>query len=645
MTSHESRHLGVAGVFAAGISIASILVIDPGGLSPFGPAKWAAVSCLVLALFATVVFDLRQRRLRYQPSLLLALWGAFILVAGISAMFGLDPLYTWLGTPERHLGVLAWVLCAAAFVAGGLLNHREVHRVAHVSAVVAGIVGMWAVAEALGWEPISLSGAGVRPTATMGSSAYLGAALALLCFAASGFAIARRSWAYGSLAGLAWIALVLTGARAAWFGAAVALVVLAAARWVELKRVQPRRLAGFVGMGLIGLVTLALISGAAGRAPDLLFDQKGGAQGRLDEWKVAIRVIAAHPILGVGPEGYRIDFGKHVGEDYEQEHGRASLPDRAHSAPLDVAATTGVLGMGLYLGLLAAALKRVWNALRSRDLWRVGTAAGLIAYFAQSVFLFPIAELDPFAWLLVGVVISFGGSNSGPEKSGPDERGVSLNSRAFQPFVTSAVGAFAAIAAVVALAAGALDVVADRNARAMLEGNASGGSASDLRPDVIRYYLADVRVFERSGMVNQALVSIEKALDRSPLDPIVRGEQARLLLSRAQATKTDEHIAAARRALESMVKDDPLNAQVLLRVGVIRALDGDAKAEDAWLKAEHLAPKSPAASLNLAALYEQEGNMADARQAAERALKRDPGNQVAKEIIRRLSRTSLEPTP
>lgn len=644
MISTESRHLGVAGVLAgvlaAGIPIASILVIDPGGLSPFGPAKWAAVSSLVLALFATVVFDFRQRRLRYKPSLLLALWGAFILVAGISAMFGLDPLYAWLGTPERHLGVLAWVLCAAAFVAGGLLNHREVHRVAHVSVVVAGIVGMWAVAEALGWEPISLSGAGVRPTATMGSSAYLGAALALLCFASSGFAFARRSWAYGSLAGLAWIALVLTGARAAWFGAVVALVVLAAARWVELKRVQPRRLAGFVGLGLIGLVTLALVSGVAGRAPDLLFDQKGGAQGRLDEWKVAIRVIAAHPVLGVGPEGYRIDFGKHVGEDYEREHGRASLPDRAHSAPLDVGSTTGVLGMGLYLALLAAALKHVWNALRSRDLWRVGTAAGLIAYFAQSVFLFPIAELEPFAWLLVGVVISFGGS-----KPGPDERDISLNNRSFQTFATSTVGAFAAIAAVVALVAGVLDVVADRNARAMLEGNASGGSASDLRPDVIRYYLADVRVYERSGMANQALVSIEKALDRSPLDPIVRGEQARLLSSRAQATKTDEHISEARRVLESLVKDDPLNAQVLLRVGVIRALDGDAKAEDAWLKAEHLEPKSPAASLNLAALYEQEGNMADARQAAERALKRDPGNQVAKEIIRRLSGTSLEPTP
>lgn len=36
----------------AALPSASILVLDPGGLAPFGPAKWAAVSTLVLALAA-----------------------------------------------------------------------------------------------------------------------------------------------------------------------------------------------------------------------------------------------------------------------------------------------------------------------------------------------------------------------------------------------------------------------------------------------------------------------------------------------------------------------------------------------------------------------------------------------------------------
>ena len=185
-----------------------------------------------------------------------------------------------------------------------------------------------------------------------------------------------------------------------------------------------------------------------------------------------------------------------------------------------------------------------------------------------------------------------------------------------------------------ALLAGGLDVVADRRAKAVLEGDADPEAASALRPDVLRYHLAAARALEASGAGGAALASLDDALDWSPLDPVVRGERARLLLERARRSGSDDDLGAARRALEDLAADDPRNAEVLLRLGLARALDGDdGGAERAWLAAERLAPTSPSASVNLAIAYDRQGRTAEALAAARRALDRDPGNEQAAAVV------------
>ncbi len=230
----DLRPPGVCGFIAAAVPVGSVLVMDPIGLAPFGPAKWAVVSSLVLALGACVL-----GRRTTSARLPLVLWGVFLLVAGSSAAVGVDPLYAWTGTPERHFGVIAWVLCAVAFASGRVLSHSEIRLFAHAAAIVTGLVGAWAVAEALGWHPIALNGIGDRPGASFGSSAYLGAALALLCPAATGLAFARRSTLLATAAVTGWVALVLTGARASWVGAIMAALVWALARRVPVTSKTP----------------------------------------------------------------------------------------------------------------------------------------------------------------------------------------------------------------------------------------------------------------------------------------------------------------------------------------------------------------------------------------------------------------------
>jgi hypothetical protein len=473
----------------------SLLVIDPSGLSPFGPAKWAVLSAAVLAsagLFLRGRVEVSRRAG--------ILWLAFLVIVALTAAFGVDPLYAWIGTPERHFGALTWLLCALAFLVGGNLDARSERAVLTACAVVAVVLGVWSAAELLGWEPVALAGTAGRPVGPLGSSAYLGAAAVLLAPIA-----ALRAPALGAIA---LIALAASGARAALAGAIVALIVLAVVR-------RPPGRA--VAIGAFGVVAVAALMGS--RTTGVVTDQNGGARGRMDEWRVAVRAVRAHP-LGVGPEGYRIVFGDHVDARYERVHGHDVLPDRAHSALLDITITTGILGLLAYGALLASVGVFVVRAIRGGDL----IAVGLVAYAAQSLFLFPLAELDPVAWLFAGVVVR--------RTARADERAT--------VDIPIAVPVVAGTLAVGALAVGGLDVVADRESRrvlsALVDGRLPTGTRpADLRPDQLRYHLVAARAAEARGTPSgyaDALRHLDDAHDLSPRDPVVKEERARIIRER-----------------------------------------------------------------------------------------------------------------
>lgn len=77
------------GVALAGVVVGSVLAVDPAGLAPFGPARYAMVSVAVLA---TLALALRQGGSLAKPPML----ALVTLAAGL----GLDPLYALLGRPS-----------------------------------------------------------------------------------------------------------------------------------------------------------------------------------------------------------------------------------------------------------------------------------------------------------------------------------------------------------------------------------------------------------------------------------------------------------------------------------------------------------------------------------------------------------------
>ena len=568
------------------------LAIDPWGWYPFGPIKWLALTAVGCTGGLLVLIS---QELRIPRTLGTAL-GGFVAAMALAAAMGEDGLYAWIGTPERHLGVLTWALCAGLLLAGRAMVDETDAKAVVTGLVLAGAaVGAVASVEALGFEPRLLD-VGSRLTGTFGSAAYLGAATALLLPIAVGVVADRdldgdlRFLARGTIVVLA-VACAGSGTRAAWVGlsaAAVAAIVARREDAIALVRANGRRTVAVGAGGLVAATALLVLSPVGMRIGALTDADAPGGSGRLDEWAVAARVVSDHPVLGVGPEGYRIAFSDEVDAGYQQAHGRAQQPDRAHSGPLDIALSGGLLALGFWMLLVALVGRSAWSALRDGPTWLAGVAAALVAHEATQLFFFPVAELEPVAWLLAGIVLVGApvGARSRVRQHAPEWilRGVGL------------VTAFA-------LLAGFTDVVADHRAKraadALDRGDgaaavAAADGAVSLRGDILRLHLlaAQADLLDQRGAV-VALGQVEDALDLSPGDPIALRTKAELLVSRAAATGVPAHEDEAAAFVAARLEADPYNPDLWRLSADLADRSGDpAKAASARARAEELTPPS-----------------------------------------------------
>jgi O-antigen ligase len=616
----------------AAIPPIALLAVDPSGFAPFGPFRWAALTVVVPVALALVL-----RSPAVLPRRPLVAWAVLLAALGAATALAIDPSSALVGTPERHLGLVAWVLAGAAFLTGLALSPRDRRLVLTVTVAGGGACGAWATAEALGWRPLALAGAGSRPVGPLGSSAFLGAAACLVLPAAVGVAadrgLSRGARMASSVAAvLLLVGLVASGARAAWLGALVSAVVVLAVR-----PGARRRSMAAAGAGLAVAVVLVVATGVGERVTGVA-DGQGGVVGRVDEWRVAARVVLERPVLGLGPEGYRTAFGRHVDRAYEQDHGRDPLPDRAHAAVLDVAASAGFLGLAAWVVTLGTAGGLVVRSLRRSRPLVAGAAAGVLGYALQQQVLFPLGDLDVLVWVLAGTVAADGlaaARHDGREHAAAPGSGLLVQPRRTRSALLGTL-------AVVALVAGVLDVAADRRTRRVLDAVAAD-RASDvtgarrLRPDVVRYRLVAARGEEAVGTpsaLRRAVAEARAARRLSPTDPVARSEEARLLLVLGELTGDRVDLERAAAALRSIVRRDPYDAAAHLRLGVASLRLGDLEAAAAsWRVAEDLAPRSAAASTDLATAYLAAGRREEARAAAERALARDPASPEARAVL------------
>lgn len=136
------------------------------------------------------------------------------------------------------------------------------------------------------------------------------------------------------------------------------------------------------------------------RAPD------GAVLGRLSSNLAALGTFVEHPVTGVGPGQYYEQYSMEAVNDL----GLTSFDKnrRAHNMYLEVAADTGILGLGALLSIVGVTVVRLW---RARQRWRelrpeiahmaTGFMLAIVAYMASAVFLH--LSYQRYFWLLLAL--------------------------------------------------------------------------------------------------------------------------------------------------------------------------------------------------------------------------------------------------
>jgi O-antigen ligase len=229
-----------------------------------------------------------------------------------------------------------------------------------------------------------------RPDGNLGNANLLGALLAM----AFPLALARALRG-GRFVAAWWIGVVvMAGAVVASSSRSGALGALAGCLALGVLRLKGRRaLAGAAAaIAVIAVALLAILF-----SPLRLLNGDPGPA-RLHLWPDAIRMIAARPVTGWGEDATGLVYGRFLTGDWSPE------VDRAHSGPLDIAATQGLLGLVALGWVLLTLARGVW---RWRLTGSVGAlAAACIGYTVWVIFNFDWAPATGAFWLLAGTAWS-----------------------------------------------------------------------------------------------------------------------------------------------------------------------------------------------------------------------------------------------
>ncbi len=225
-----------------------------------------------------------------------------------------------------------------------------------------------------------------------------------------------------------------------------------AALFLILSLLPPQRPSAIQGQGLPGLPETK--TDVASTAMSILQEEKEASRDhsqseRLAMWSTTLRMVVAHPLLGVGPGGWKRAF---PGYDRGTTIAPITFPRWPHNDYLSIASEYGLIGLGVYLWLLTSGFRCLLTMARAQDPFaRLAAplfALSILSVLGDACFAFPkdMPHAVMFPYLLFGLAA---GAVAGeqekrphPPPSPPSPSGRGRGDQAILPLLQGRVRSF-----------------------------------------------------------------------------------------------------------------------------------------------------------------------------------------------------------
>lgn len=605
--------------------IATLVFVLPLAFTPstyisFEPVKLAVLRILSVLLIAAIILKRASgepMRIEHSRLTLPIVFLSLLLI--ISTAFSLNLHTSLWGELYRYEGLVTSLNYFFLFYVGlnFLRSEERVKALLKIWLLAATLVGAYGLLQHFGidflpWDTASMDVS--RSFSTFGNAVFLGAYLVLTIPLALALAFSMRSssarersltWLLPLLVSLFLvIVLVFTYSRGAVVSFLVAVVATAAVLYFSDKR----NLRAYATLALVLFLAAALALGLSsyieGKSPlaSLRIGTGGSIDTRILLWQASIEAIRERPLLGYGPDSFKLVFPSFRPQRWFSAVREVATPDKAHNEPLQTAVGGGLFGLMAYLWVMITYFARnvkmviTSKVIRQRVLF-AGFFAATLAYFLQLQSGFSIISVSPLFWLTLGFAESLGIS----------ERVETLK---ISPHRPKRVFLWAGYMAAVILVGSSV--------------------LMSLRPLMAEVLIRRAYVSRNAGLWSETARHLEKAVALNSREDTyyLRLGEAYLAGWKSGDSESKEKALAAFLKAWSL---NPWNEKVHFYLGDYYRLRGKVdgiswyeKAEDSFQRLTVLDPYNPYAYANLGLVYADAGRYGEAIRAWKKGIKLDP---------------------
>lgn len=202
------------------------------------------------------------------------------------------------------------------------------------------------------------------------------------------------------------VSLILSFSRGAWISMLAGVAISLFLSW-RAGRISAKSIASLVAIGLSALMVGALFgSSIAARLADVN-PHMDVIVDRMKLNQVALNMIGGHPLLGVGINTF-VEVMRH----YDTTGVAYYFPQPVHNVYLLVAAETGVIGLGLFLLVIAIVFHRGLEVVKTHDRFlsacAIATLSALVVLMVNALADWNLRTGPLYAvfWLLIGLVVA-----------------------------------------------------------------------------------------------------------------------------------------------------------------------------------------------------------------------------------------------
>ncbi|MCX6780753.1 MAG: O-antigen ligase family protein [Candidatus Magasanikbacteria bacterium] len=393
----------LTGIFAYLILIAPMIVWN-GVYFTFNIPRWAWLIATVSIFFVLSIsayneaWQLRLRKIDI-------FFSAFVALLCLSLFWSSDVHASLWSGAARNTGVSLYVLWFIWFFSLRIIRWTEMQwrNMFAFSIVVAATVSAWSIAQVYIFGQTGDD----RVSGTAGNALILAMYLAPHVFLCALLISERVRWALSKLyiGGIVVCGLIigagvaLSFSRSSYLGIILGFVVGVVGFVISTRASSGSKRVTKILIGALCAIVFAYgllysyskITGSALSRVTINKDSFATLDTRIINWKIALKGIRAHPILGVGWENYRTVVDTMFDPSLARFSYYETRIDKPHNVFLEVWVTTGTVGLLIYLALIYFTISTAWKLYCTDKLSAAGawSIIGFVtAYHSQNFFAF-----------------------------------------------------------------------------------------------------------------------------------------------------------------------------------------------------------------------------------------------------------------